>query len=55
MSNAKLLGLFEVSILHNIVHLLYGVAGLAMARSARSAVMARDTCLAPRSVAFGPC
>ncbi len=36
--NAKLLGLFEVSILHNIVHLLYGVAGLAMGRQARTAV-----------------
>lgn len=36
--NAQLLGLFEVSILHNIVHLLYGVAGLAMARKATSAV-----------------
>lgn len=32
-SHAKLLGLFQVSILHNVVHLLYGVAGLAMARS----------------------
>jgi hypothetical protein len=35
--NAKLLGLFEVSILHNIVHLLFGVAGLAMAKTAASA------------------
>ena len=32
-SNAKLLGIFEVSILHNIVHLLFGVAGLALART----------------------
>jgi hypothetical protein len=32
-SDAKLLGIFEVSILHNIVHLLFGVAGLAMARA----------------------
>ena len=32
-----LLGLFQVSILHNIVHLLFGVAGLAMARRADSA------------------
>ena len=32
-SGAKLLGLFQVSILHNIVHLLYGAAGLAMART----------------------
>ena len=29
--NAKLLGLFEVSVLHNIVHLLFGIAGLALA------------------------
>ena len=36
-SGAKLLGLFEVSILHNIVHLLFGVAGLAMARTATAA------------------
>jgi hypothetical protein len=32
-SNAKLLGIFEVSILHNLVHLLFGVAGLALART----------------------
>jgi hypothetical protein len=36
-SQAKLLGIFQVSILHNIVHLLFGVAGLAMARAASSA------------------
>lgn len=35
--NAKLLGLFEVSVLHNIVHGLYAVAGLAMARTAATA------------------
>jgi len=29
-SGALLLGLFQVSILHNIVHLLYGVAGLVL-------------------------
>lgn len=34
-SDAKLLGIFEVSVLHNIVHLLFGVAGLAAARAAR--------------------
>ncbi|OAE03448.1 hypothetical protein A6A22_04140 [Arthrobacter sp. OY3WO11] len=33
-SGALLLGVFQVSILHNIVHLLFGVAGIAMARSA---------------------
>jgi hypothetical protein len=37
-SEAKLLGLFQVSILHNIVHLLYGIAGLAMARNAKNAI-----------------
>jgi hypothetical protein len=36
-SEAKLLGLFQVSILHNIVHLLFGVAGLALARTIRGA------------------
>ena len=36
-SNAHLLGLFEVSVLHNIVHLLFGIAGLAMARTRASA------------------
>jgi hypothetical protein len=37
-SDAMLIGLFQVSVLHNIVHLLFGVAGLAMARRADSAV-----------------
>ena len=32
-SGAKLLDLFQVSILHNIVHLLFGIAGLAAART----------------------
>jgi len=32
-SGAMLLGLFQVSILHNIVHLLFGVVGLALSRS----------------------
>ena len=32
-SQAELLGIFQVSILHNIVHLLFGVAGLALART----------------------
>jgi hypothetical protein len=31
-SGAKLLGVFQVSVLHNIVHLLFGVAGLALSR-----------------------
>jgi hypothetical protein len=37
-SRAKLLDLFQVSILHNIVHLLFGIVGLAMARKTSSAV-----------------
>jgi Domain of unknown function (DUF4383) len=32
-SNAELLGIFQVSILHNLVHLLYGIVGLALART----------------------
>lgn len=32
-SHAKLLGIFQVSALHNAVHLLFGVAGIALARS----------------------
>lgn len=36
-SHAHLLGIFQVSVLHNIVHLAFGVAGLAMARSATAA------------------
>jgi hypothetical protein len=34
-SDARLLGLFQVSILHNIVHLLFGIAGLALAPQQR--------------------
>lgn len=37
MSGAMLLGLFAVSVLHNIVHLIFGVAGLALARTASGA------------------
>ena len=36
-SEALLLGLFQVSVLHNIVHLLFGVVGLALARTAAGA------------------
>ncbi len=32
-SGAMLLGLFQVSVLHNIVHLLFGVAGVLLART----------------------
>jgi len=35
--NAELLGIFEVSILHNIVHGLFGIAALALARTASGA------------------
>ena len=36
-SNALLLGVFRVSVLHNLVHLVLGVAGLALARTAAGA------------------
>ena len=36
-SEAMLLGVFQVSILHNIVHLLFGVAGIAMAKTRSAA------------------
>jgi hypothetical protein len=36
-STAMLLGLFHVSILHNIVHLLFGVVGILMARTVSGA------------------
>jgi Domain of unknown function (DUF4383) len=36
-SHAELLGVFQVSILHNVVHLLFGAAGIALARTASSA------------------
>ncbi|NBE84564.1 DUF4383 domain-containing protein [Micromonospora rubida] len=32
-SGAKLFGLFQVSVLHNALHLLFGLAGLVLARS----------------------
>jgi hypothetical protein len=36
-SEAMLLGIFQVSALHNIVHLLFGAAGLLLARTATGA------------------
>jgi hypothetical protein len=36
-STAMLLGIFNVSILHNIVHLLFGAVGLVMARTVTGA------------------
>lgn len=38
-SEAALLGIFQVSVLHNIVHLLFGVAGILMARTASSSFL----------------
>lgn len=38
-SEAKLLGVFQVSVLHNIVHLLFGLAGIALARTVSGARM----------------
>jgi hypothetical protein len=35
--NAELLGLFEVSVLHNLVHALFGIAGLALASTVSGA------------------
>ena len=32
-THQELLGIFEVSVLHNVVHLLFGVAGLLLART----------------------
>jgi hypothetical protein len=32
-SHAMLLGIFQVSVLHNLVHIAFGIAGLALARS----------------------
>ena len=36
-SGAKLLGIFQVSVLHNLVHLLFGVVGLVLAKTAEGA------------------
>lgn len=36
-SEAALLGIFNVSVLHNLVHLAFGVAGLALARTFNAA------------------
>ncbi|MEU2037240.1 DUF4383 domain-containing protein [Nocardia niwae] len=36
-SQAQLLGLFSVSVLHNVVHLAFGLAGVLAARTAASA------------------
>lgn len=36
-SDAQLLGLFSVSVLHNLVHLAFGAAGLALVRTVQGA------------------
>jgi arginine exporter protein ArgO len=36
-SEAKLLGIFNVSILHNLVHVAFGIAGIVLAKTAASA------------------
>jgi Domain of unknown function (DUF4383) len=36
-SHAALLGIFQISILHNLVHVLFGVVGVLMARTAAMA------------------
>ncbi len=36
-SEALLLGIFQVSVLHNIVHLLFGIAGVVMSKTAGGA------------------
>jgi hypothetical protein len=35
--NAELLGIFQVSVLHNLVHIAFGLAGLALAATAERA------------------
>jgi hypothetical protein len=37
-SDALLLGVFEVSVLHNLVHLLFGIVGLLLVRTVSNAV-----------------
>jgi hypothetical protein len=39
MSGAKLIGIFQVSVLHNLIHVAYGVAGLALASRPRAAAL----------------
>jgi hypothetical protein len=37
LSDAGLFGVFQVSVLHNLVHILFGIAGLALARTVAGA------------------
>lgn len=36
-SRAKLIGIFQVSVLHNLVHLLFGIVGIVLAKAADTA------------------
>ncbi len=36
-SGAELLGIFQVSVLHNLVHILFGIVGLALAKTMEGA------------------
>lgn len=36
-SDAMLMGVFQVSVLHNLVHLIFGIGGIAMAQAPRTA------------------
>lgn len=36
-SGAELIGVFQISVLHNVVHLLFGLVGLALARTVAGA------------------
>jgi Domain of unknown function (DUF4383) len=38
-SPSELLGIFQVSVLHNVVHLLFGIAGIALSRTTPNALM----------------
>jgi hypothetical protein len=38
-SEAKLVGIFQVSVLHNLIHVAFGVAGLALASRPRPAAL----------------
>jgi hypothetical protein len=39
MSEAKLLGIFQVSVLHNLIHIAYGITGLAVASRPRAGAL----------------
>src|SRR3954452_484030 len=39
MSGAKLIGIFQVSVLHNLIHVAYGIVGLAVASRPRPAAL----------------